>query len=686
MNHHGNDDSSIILAIDVGSSSVRCIAYQCCGTNTNTDPMESCSSSIPRQGVEPITGTIRTDGLFEAVDSAIDEVLWKLRRLVGSKDDGKMNIKVEAVGFSTFVMNLIAVNDDGELVSFDQQNAGDDQDDNTNMTTTTTTVGISYACNDPEVQAECQRLRQELGPDALDKLYQATGAPLHSAYALPQLRVLYNNNGQNINNKNNKPYRWQSIAGYCLSRWTHRKHLPMSYSEASWTGLLNVRDCVFEESAIRLLPPSCRAALPELADFTEYVHGIPQFITDSENDIDTDNENAKTVTAINPYWTKFPELRETKFFLGIGDGACANVGSKCTTSSRIAVTVGTSAAVRMCLKHQAFSSTPSSLASSPSPSDDLPFRIPECRGLFCYRIDRNHVLVGGALTDGGSIVEWASRFLNLNKDESAFQRCLDDTQKLVEAEYECECEKEQNANTNRHTHRNLIMAPFLSGERSIGFRDGAAGALFGFTHETTSAHFFKSCLEGVSLRLKAVIDLLLVVVDRKISLVEDRDNNLEDETADKTDNGISRNNNNASSLPVMVASGKAMEVNHLWRQMIADCSGLRVVLDKDTAEGTSRGVARLLAKSILAEKVAATADSEVKVKTTAFTSTDTAGFDNDCAIKSQKQNALALAQHEEELHPFLTSEPRSTATIMYARKSRLQESFIGSISPFFASS
>ena len=673
MNHHGSDDRSILLAIDVGSSSVRCIAYQCNGRNTNTNPVEGCSSSIPRQGVEPITGAIRRNGLFEAVDSAVAEVLWKLRRLVGSKDDGKMTIKVEAVGFSTFVMNMIAVNNDGEIVSYDQQNAGDDEDDNTNMTTST--VGISYACNDPEVQAECQRLRQELGPDALNNLYQATGAPLHSAYALPQLRVLYNSNNNNNrqNIKNNKSYRWQSIAGYCLSRWTNRKHLPMSYSEASWTGLLNVRDCVFEESAIRLLPPSCRAALPELADFTEYVHGIPQFLTKSNNEnenvIDTDNENAKTGTTINPYWTKFPELRETKFFLGIGDGACANVGSKCTTSSRIAVTVGTSAAVRMCLKHQAFSSTP-------SPSDDLPFRIPECRGLFCYRIDRNHVLVGGALTDGGSIVEWASRFLNLDKDESAFQRCLDETQKLVEAEYECECKKEQNT-TNRREHRNLIMAPFLSGERSIGFRDGAAGALFGFTHETTSAHFFKSCLEGVSLRLKAVIDLLLVVVDRKISLVEDRDNNLEDETADKTDND---NNNNVSSLPVMVASGKAMEVNHLWRQMIADCSGLRVVLDKDTAEGTSRGVARLVAKSLLAERVAATAGSEVK--TTSFASTDTAGLDNAGVIKNQKRKA----QHEEELHPFLTSEPRSTATIMYARKSRLQESFIDSISPFFASS
>jgi len=650
MNHHNNDDhihvtSSIILAIDVGSSSVRCTAYLYSGKNDTIDTIpvgDGCSSSIQRSGVEPTTGTIRTNGLLEAVDSTVDEVLSKLRARF--EDDEKM-FTVEAVGFSTFAMNFIAVNDRGRLIPFDH-NAGSDDDKNgkamfetegtmnttsSNRHQNTTTVGISYACNSPEVHAECQRLRQELGPDALDKLYQATGAPLHSAYALPQLRVLYNEGKSRL--EGHKNHRWQSITGYCLSRWTNRKHLPITFSEASWTGLLNVRDCVFEESAIRWLPPDCRAALPELADFTDCVLGIPQFLNTNK-------------TSRNPYWKKFPELRETKFFLGIGDGACANVGSKCTTSSRIAVTVGTSAAVRMCLRHQA-----SSLSSK------LPFRIPECRGLFCYRIDRNHVLVGGALTDGGSIVEWASRFLNLEKDESAFQRCLTETRELVEAEY-----KEEQ--TNRH--RNLIMAPFLSGERSTGFRDGAAGAIFGLTRDTTSAHFFKSCLEGVSLRLKAVIDLLLVVVDCK--KIEDRDS-VEDKNADNIEN-------TNTPLPVMVASGKAMEVNHLWRQMIADSSGLRVVLDEDTAEGTSRGVARLVAISLLAEKEAA--DSEAKSSASARCNNDT--------DKKQKQKSLpAFAQHEEELYPFLTSEPRPIATAMYGNKLRLQEGFIDSITPFFCS-
>ncbi len=610
MNHPNQEDTfyhgtttSIILAIDVGSSSVRCTAYQYSGTSDTieTVAVDCCSSSIQRPGVEPITGNIRTNGLFEAVDSLVDDALSKLR---ASSNQNQQRIQVLAVGFSTFAMNLVSVDSGGELIAIGQNHK-------TTTTTTTTTIGISYACNAADVHAECQKLRQELGKDGLDNLYQTTGAPLHSAFALPQLRALYN--------KTEFPmgHRWQSIAGYCLSRWTNRKHVPLTYSEASWTGLLNINDCVFEDSAIKLLPQACRDALPELADFTDYIQGIPQFLNDD--------------TTINPYWDKFPELHDAKFFLGVGDGACANVGSKCTTDSRIAVTVGTSAAVRMCLRHDA------GLGSS-----ELPFKIPDCRGLFCYRIDRNHVLVGGALTDGGSMVEWAKQFLNLEKDEAAFQTCLEETRKLVEAEY-----REEEANC----HRELIMAPFLSGERSTGFRGGAAGAVFGLTRETTPAHFFKSCLEGVSLRLKAIIDLLLIVLDQKKLDGRDATGDVNDKRADTIN----------TAVPFMVASGKAMEVNHLWRQMIADSCGLRVLLDEDTAEGTSRGVARLVAMSLLTEKESETSGEE------------------------QKRISLKFAKHEEELHPFLTSEARSTANSMYKRKARLQEGFIDSITPFFPS-
>mmetsp|Transcript_23845 Transcript_23845/g.52153 ORF Transcript_23845/g.52153 Transcript_23845/m.52153 type:complete len:430 (+) Transcript_23845:95-1384(+) len=321
-----------------------------------------------------------------------------------------------------------------------------------------------------------------------------------------------------------------------------------------------------------------------------------------------------------------------------------------------------------------------SLTPSSSSSSSF-FSIPKCRGLFCYRVDRNHVLIGGALTDGGSIVEWASRFLNLDKDKRAFQKCLEETKGLVKAEYEYE----MRTTKQQLTHRDLIMAPFLSGERSTGFRDGAAGAIFGLTRETTPAHFFKASLEAVSLRLKAVLDLLLLTGqdgNKRITTCG-KGGNREDYAPEST----TTENPIAARLPLVVASGKAMEVNHLWRQMIADSSGLSVVLDEDTAEGTSRGVARLVAMSLLAETKAASPGETTNASGTKPSS----DCDNETTalkttVESQKKpQSLVYAQYEEELNLYVISKPRPTATAMYARKSRVQEGFIDSISPFFAS-
>lgn len=310
---------------------------------------------------------------------------------------------------------------------------------------------------------------------------------------------------------------WQTIATYCISKWTGRNNLPISYSEASWTGLLNYQSCEYEPIALGLLPKDCVVALPKLQDYDNVKileEGIPQS---------------------SPYLEKWPSLKDARFFLGLGDGVCANVGSKCTIPERIACTVGTSAAARVVLR-------------LPVGSDSILTFEP---GLFCYRIDKNHVLVGGALTDGGSVIEWARQLLNMEA-EDAFKQCLVDVAKLYEEDYS------SGAASSR-----LSFAPFLSGERSTGFRTGATGAMIGMTRGTTPAHFLKACLEGVTLRIDAVCRLIRKAI--------------------------------GTTKPVMViASGKALEGNPLWRQMLADCAGLDMVFDDETEEGTSRGVACFL--------------------------------------------------------------------------------------------
>lgn len=558
----------VILALDIGSSSIRCTAYE---SNRNDDvqfslqALSGCSASSQRQSVQPNSGKIRLfdhhdddvmkPALLDTVDELVEQVLGQLRT-------SSTSFQVVAVGVSSFVMNLVAVDaTTGRLLGNE--------------------CTVSYACNSAAAVQQCQQLRNDTSNVRLQELYQATGAPLHTAYAIPQLRALHQNDDDTAMVLSSTPHIWQTLASHCIARWTGRLSLPITYSEASWTGLLNVDTCTYDSMALDFLPTTCREALPPLADYHDYISGIPQ------------HKDTNDTSIVHSYWERFPELRTAKLYLGVGDGACANVGSKCTLANRIAVTIGTSAAARMCLPLHS--------------NSEFSFDISTCQGLFCYRIDRNHVLVGGALTDGGSVVEWAREFLNLHSEQD-FEQCLQEIQALEKEELD---RFTSNSNTSSPL---LLMVPFLSGERSTGFRDGATGAVLGLTRETSSAAFFRSCFEGVTFRLKAVLDLLVACHPGE------------------------------KEKPIVIASGKAMENNDYWRQMIADASGLSMVFDKETEEGTSRGVARLVALSLY---------------------------------------GMAISSCPEKIQTFKVSEPRAVATAMYAQKAERQNQLIDCVAPMF---
>ena len=564
----------ILIAVDIGSSSIRCSAYTA-NANTNAEDtsssvsvLENCIASRTVRSVQPNTGKIqlfsnttttntttaetemkdRPKSLMDHVDDCIDELLETLRQ------QQQTVIKVVGLGISSFVMNLVGVDKEGNVVG--------------------ESASISYACNTTDVANVCRTLRSQiLSEEDIQHMYQRSGAPIHSAYALPQLLDIYTNSRYESVRKD--IHKWQTIATLCLCRWTGERFLPISYSEASWTGLLDFRYCQYEPKSISLLPEACREALPDLADFSDPTHPLG-------NGIGEQTYRKQHGSTQNPYWERWPELRGARLFLGLGDGACANIGSKCSTPARIAVTIGTSAAARICLplpvvaNATADATTASDAETTVSPGKDddddddgtstnHPLVVP--KGLFCYRINRHHVLLGGALTDGGSVVEWIATLLNLSTT-TELDECFERVENLVEEDYISAEEGQQNTAA-------FTVVPFLSGERSTGFRDNATCAMLGLTRSTTPAHVVKSCLEGVTLRLNAILKLLI-----QQSLQHHQ----------KQQQG-SDSDSDSTSRPCVVASGKALEVNSLWRQLIADCSDLEVIMDKETQEGTSRGVA-----------------------------------------------------------------------------------------------
>ncbi len=130
-----------------------------------------------------------------------------------------------------------------------------------------------------------------------------------------------------------------------------------SYSIASWSGLLNRQTLAWDQPLLDAVGVTTQQLAP-LVDLDQPLRGLH-----------------------GPYAQRWPTLRDVPWFPALGDGAAANIGSGAVGASRAALTVGTTGAVRLVLPHV----------------DHVP------EGLWCYRVDKNRALLGGATSEGGNV-------------------------------------------------------------------------------------------------------------------------------------------------------------------------------------------------------------------------------------------------------------------------------------------
>lgn len=176
-------------------------------------------------------------------------------------------------------------------------------------------------------------------------------------------------------------------------------------------------------------------------------------------------DRAQPRRGLRPQWSaRWPALRGAAWFPAVGDGAASNVGSGCTDPTRIALNVGTSAALRVV----------TTAATAPP------------RGLWRYRLDRRLALVGGALSEGGNVYAWCRDTLRLPPDDE------------IEAAL---------ARPTPTGHR-LTVLPFLAGERAPGWRNDRRAVIAGLGLDTTPLEILAAALEAVALRIALVYDLL----------------------------------------------------------------------------------------------------------------------------------------------------------------------------------
>lgn len=327
---------------------------------------------------------------------------------------GRRAKQIVAVASDSLVSNVLGVDADGRAV----------------------TPVFTYA--DTRNAREVADLRARFDQEAN---HQRVGTLFHSSYLPARFLWL----AQNRSDEFKRARYWMSLGEYFLWRWTGER--ACSYSVASWTGLLNRRALAWDTELISQLPITSDQLSP-LVD-----------------------HDARVGTLRAKYAARWSALRDVAFLPALGDGAAVNIGSGCVDASRIALTMGTTSAMRVVVP-------PPQLASA------LEGRaVP--RGLWAYRVTRHHELVGGALSEGGALFNWMKATLKLRRRE-------------IERQLEA---MEPDAH-------GLTMLPFLAGERAPNWNADARGAIVGLSLNTQPIDILRAGLEAMAYRLGLIFGLL----------------------------------------------------------------------------------------------------------------------------------------------------------------------------------
>lgn len=337
---------------------------------------------------------------------------------------------------------------------------------------------------DTRAAQSVSELRSEFDENAV---HPRTGARFHPSYWPAKLLWLRKERSELWS----RAGRWLSFSDYLFLRLFGDTRT--SVSMASGTGLFNQIKCEWDREMLEGLGISL--------DHLPIIGGPGETLKQLSED----------------YALRWPLLDGAAWFPAIGDGAANNIGAGCVDSGRAALMIGTSGAMR--------------LLSAGTPPAALP---PE---LFCYRADRDRIVIGGALSDGGGLYRWMKDSLFLNYHISELEEMLSSMEPDAHG---------------------LTVLPFWSGERATGWSGSAQGSIVGLTASTKPIEILRAGMEAVCYRFA----LLAKALDR------------------------------VAPEATIVAAGNALLSSPAWAQMIADVLGRRIEFSGEN-EASSRGAALL---------------------------------------------------------------------------------------------
>ncbi|GAA3995276.1 FGGY family carbohydrate kinase [Allokutzneria multivorans] len=283
------------------------------------------------------------------------------------------------------------------------------------------THAVSWADNRAADQAA--RIK---GSPAGAELHRATGTPVHPFAPLSKLVWFHEKTDV-------RAVKWCSLKDFVLLHLTGR--LATEHSYASGSGLMNMHTLDWHPESLRLAGITADQ-LPELVaptdvlPLTAQIDGLP---------------------------TGLPVVA------GGGDGPLANLGVGAVVPGMAALSLGTSGALRVVR--------------------DEPGIDEHCR-VFCYAIGEGLWVLGGAISNGGSVAAWAAKAFGTNDIGSL----------LAEAE------------SVPPGAGGLLALPYLLGERAPWWDPDPRAMILGLRREHGRAQIVRALIEGVGQQLALVRD------------------------------------------------------------------------------------------------------------------------------------------------------------------------------------
>lgn len=295
----------------------------------------------------------------------------------------------------------------------------------------------AYLYSDTQNARAVEQLRATC---AWTEIYARTGCPLHTSYLPARLAWLRATQPEIFA----RAAHWVSLHEYFLRRLFG--YARVSHSFAAWSGLLNHATLDWDAETLSCVGVT-RAQLSPVSSVYEGLRGLRE-----------------------PYATRWKELAKVAWLPAVGDGAAANLGSGCVDATRIAITVGTSGAMRVILPH-------------------APAAANLQNGLWLYRVDEADALVGGSLNNGGNVFEYFARILRLPARDAL----------------------ERELGALAPDAHGLTLLPFFAGERSPGYRGSARALVAGWKLGATPIELWRATLEAIAYRFATLAELLRAV-------------------------------------------------------------------------------------------------------------------------------------------------------------------------------